>query len=312
MNSIETVAEVIQLAVAPVFLLAGIAGLLGVLSTRLARIIDRARVIERRVPQAKRDDQRTLLRRETKVLWRRIALINWAIRLCVSGALAVCLVIVALFVGEFVAFNIALAVAALFVLAMVLIVAGLAVPAQRGKPFDAPHARRHGDCARGRGRRLEPAALTRDAFRARRARSRSCLPSRARSAVAPSRATDTRDRARARGARTRASRCKECSRSRRRYRWRAAAATAQRRPPRRCRRRARRAAESNRSSNSATRAAPSVMLTAGSKRSVRCGAGSAQRRAVSRAVAGVSWAMPNAPADDAASARNKLSCRSTP
>jgi len=125
MNSIETVAEVIQLSVAPVFLLAGIAGLLGVLSTRLARIIDRARVIERRVPQAKHDEQRALLRRETTVLWRRIALINWAIRLCVAGALAVCLVIVALFLGEFVAFNIAAAVAVLFVLAMVLIVAGL-------------------------------------------------------------------------------------------------------------------------------------------------------------------------------------------
>jgi type IV secretory pathway VirB6-like protein len=125
MNSIETVAGVIQLAVAPVFLLAGIAGLLGVLSTRLARIIDRARVIERRVPQAKHDEQRALLRRETTVLWRRIALINWAIRLCVAGALAICLVIIALFLGEFVAFNIAVAVAVLFVSAMVLIVAGL-------------------------------------------------------------------------------------------------------------------------------------------------------------------------------------------
>lgn len=125
MYSIEAVAGVIQLAVAPVFLLAGIAGLLGVLSTRLARIIDRARVIERRIPQAKNDEQRTLLRRETQVLWRRIALINWAIRLCIAGALAVCLVIVALFVGELVAVNIAAAVAVLFVLSMVLIVAGL-------------------------------------------------------------------------------------------------------------------------------------------------------------------------------------------
>ena len=125
MNSIEALAQVIQLAVAPVFLLAGIAGLLGVLSTRLARIVDRARVIERRIPQAKRDEQRTLLRRETTVLWRRIALINWAIRLCVSGALAVCLVIVALFFGELVVFNIATPIAVLFVLAMVLIVAGL-------------------------------------------------------------------------------------------------------------------------------------------------------------------------------------------
>lgn len=125
MNSIEAVAGVIQLAVAPVFLLAGIAGLLGVLSTRLARIIDRARVIERRIPRIKQEDQRAVLRRETSVLWRRIALINWAIRLCIAGALAVCLVIVALFVGEFVAFNIAIAVAVLFVLAMVLIVSGL-------------------------------------------------------------------------------------------------------------------------------------------------------------------------------------------
>ena len=125
MNSIEAIAEVIQLAVAPVFLLAGIAGLLGVLSTRLARIIDRARVIERRIPQAKSDEQRTVMRRETKVLWRRIALINWAIRLCISGALSVCLVIMALFLGEFVAVNISVIVAVLFVLAMVLIVSGL-------------------------------------------------------------------------------------------------------------------------------------------------------------------------------------------
>jgi len=125
MSSIEAMAQVIQLSVAPVFLLAGIAGLLGVLSTRLARIIDRARVIERRIPQAKTDEQRALMRRETKVLWRRIALINWAIRLCITGALAVCLVIVTLFLGEFVEVNIALIVAVLFVSAMVLIVAGL-------------------------------------------------------------------------------------------------------------------------------------------------------------------------------------------
>jgi len=125
MSSIEAVAQVIQLSVAPVFLLAGIAGLLGVLSTRLARIIDRARVIERRIPAAKSDGQRTLMRRETKVLWRRIALINWAIRLCIAGALSVCLVIMALFLGEFVSVNIALIVAVLFVTAMVLIVTGL-------------------------------------------------------------------------------------------------------------------------------------------------------------------------------------------
>jgi hypothetical protein len=125
MTPTAAIAGVIQLAVAPVFLLAAIAGLLGVMSTRLGRIIDRARVIERRIPEARGDEQRTLLRSETTVLWRRIALINWGIRLCVTGALMVCVVIVSLFVGAFVAINIAALIALLFVLAMILMIAGL-------------------------------------------------------------------------------------------------------------------------------------------------------------------------------------------
>jgi hypothetical protein len=123
--SIEAIARVIQLAVAPVFLLAGIAGLLGVFSTRLGRIIDRARVVENRIPQAQTEEQRQLLHAETATLWRRIRLTSWAIRLCVGGALLICLVIIALFIGDFVDFNISVAIALLFVAAMVLIVAGL-------------------------------------------------------------------------------------------------------------------------------------------------------------------------------------------
>ncbi len=124
-SSIEAVASVIQLAVAPVFLLAAIAGLLAVMSTRLGRIIDRARVIELRIPQAEREEQRALLLDETTVLWRRIAVVNWGIRLCVTAALAVCLVIMTLFIGEFVSFNISPFVATLFIAAMALMIAGL-------------------------------------------------------------------------------------------------------------------------------------------------------------------------------------------
>jgi hypothetical protein len=123
--SIEAIARVIQLSVAPVFLLAGIAGLLNVLSTRLGRIIDRARVVENRIPQAQTEPQRQTLHAEILVLWARMRLTGWAIRLCVSGALLICLLIVALFVGDFVTFNISVAIAALFVAAMLLIVAGL-------------------------------------------------------------------------------------------------------------------------------------------------------------------------------------------
>ena len=125
MSSIEAIASVIQLAIAPVFLIAGIATLISVFSTRLGRIIDRARIIERRIPMAKHDEQRTLLRAEATALWERIAIINWAIRLCVSSALAICLVIVTLFVGEYVVINIAPLIAVLFVAAMILLVSGL-------------------------------------------------------------------------------------------------------------------------------------------------------------------------------------------
>jgi len=83
---ITTISEAIQLAVAPVFLLTGIGAILSVLTTRLGRVVDRARLVERRIPQVSSDDYRDLLRSETRVLWRRIGIINWAIRLSVSSA----------------------------------------------------------------------------------------------------------------------------------------------------------------------------------------------------------------------------------
>ncbi|MGD8324385.1 MAG: DUF2721 domain-containing protein [Gammaproteobacteria bacterium] len=123
--SIETIAGVISLAVAPVFLLAGIAGLLGVMSTRLGRITDRARVIEGRIPGAAGQEKEEILYDEATSLWERTHIINWAIRLCTLAALAVCLVIVTLFVGQLVAFNVAVAVAVLFVAAMLFVISGL-------------------------------------------------------------------------------------------------------------------------------------------------------------------------------------------
>ena len=60
MNSIITatdLAMIIQLSVAPVFLLAGIAGFLNVMSGRLGRIVDRARVVEQR--ETRLSDPRT-------------------------------------------------------------------------------------------------------------------------------------------------------------------------------------------------------------------------------------------------------------
>lgn len=65
------------------------------------------------------------MRAEAASLWARTRLINWAIRLCVSGALTISLVIIALFIGDFTQWNIAVLIALMFVAAMLFIVSGL-------------------------------------------------------------------------------------------------------------------------------------------------------------------------------------------
>lgn len=120
-SAIETISEVIRTAVAPVFLLMALSSLLATLSGRLSRIIDRKRALENRFrPQ---EDGEVL--QELRRLRRRIRLVNWSIRLFVSSALAVCFVVVALFIGEFVTAGLATLIAVLFVIAMLLIICGL-------------------------------------------------------------------------------------------------------------------------------------------------------------------------------------------
>ena len=116
----------IQLSIAPVFLLTGIGAILSVLTARLGRVVDRMRLLQRRLTAVKSDEHRDLLQAEVSVLHRRIKTINWAMRLSVSSALLICFLIMMLFIGvfgHFIATGILLAV--LFVVAMVLLVLAL-------------------------------------------------------------------------------------------------------------------------------------------------------------------------------------------
>lgn len=127
MNEITLVGDVahtVQLAVAPVFLLTGIAAFLGVLSNRLGRITDRARVLERRLATTS-GEHRERIEKELSSLWKRINMINKAIRLCTSSALLICLVVVLLFIGSLLPNNLSLAVTILFISAMLTLIAGL-------------------------------------------------------------------------------------------------------------------------------------------------------------------------------------------
>ena len=90
---IHAISQVIQLAVAPVFLLTGIAEFLSVLSHRLSRVVDRTREVDRSIHEASTEDHQELLWLEAKVLEKRTLTINWAIRLSVGSALIICVVV---------------------------------------------------------------------------------------------------------------------------------------------------------------------------------------------------------------------------
>jgi Protein of unknown function (DUF2721) len=122
---VSSISEAIQLAVAPVFLLTGIGAILSVLTMRLGRVVDRARLVERRIAQISSEQHKILLLAETDILYRRIQSINWAIRLSVSSALLICVVVMSLFVGDFVQINLGTLIVYLFVLAMMLLILAL-------------------------------------------------------------------------------------------------------------------------------------------------------------------------------------------
>jgi hypothetical protein len=118
------IAHTIQLAVAPVFLLAGIAGILNLLAGRLARIVDRSRRIEETFTPS--DDPRHELQvQELRLLDRRISIVNWSIFLCTASALLVCLVVAGLFVTNLAGLGFGRTMAVIFVLAMLLLISGL-------------------------------------------------------------------------------------------------------------------------------------------------------------------------------------------
>ncbi len=121
---ISSIAHAIELAVAPVFLLTGIAGLLSVLINRLGRVVDRFRTLHGRLLELQ-DEAKQSATSEMAVLEKRTWLIHRAIALCTGGALLVCMVIATLFIGFLVSLPVALTIATLFILAMVSLVAGL-------------------------------------------------------------------------------------------------------------------------------------------------------------------------------------------
>ncbi len=124
--STPNVVHVIQLAVAPVFLLSGIGVILTVLTNRLARIIDRARLLEDRLHTAPAEHHGEM-ETEMALLSHRARMINVGLTLCTSSALLVCLVIALLFLGSALRLDVELVISVMFVTAMGALVGSLTI-----------------------------------------------------------------------------------------------------------------------------------------------------------------------------------------
>ena len=123
--SIVDVPHLIQLSLAPVFLLSGVGVILSLFTNRLARIVDRARDMERRLEQSRDPEQIAAMTATLRVTARRARYINTAITLATSAALLVSVVVVMLFANAFAPFELGMATAALFVTAMLLLASAL-------------------------------------------------------------------------------------------------------------------------------------------------------------------------------------------
>lgn len=123
---LELVVVVMQAALAPAFLLTAVAGMLNVMTARLARAVDRARELQRAYPDAD-DRKRGWLIQEFELIVRRKRLIRTAMSLCVMGAVLICLLIALLFVMGLSRLTLAWLIKSLFAGSMGFIAAALAV-----------------------------------------------------------------------------------------------------------------------------------------------------------------------------------------
>ena len=125
-HGVTVASEVIQLAIAPVFLLMGVSALLGVLTSRLGRVVDRFRVLNESLITMQTDDaRRTNQSQELDILSCRANWVHWSITLCTFTLLLVAVVIGLLFLGSAINWDSSWLVSILFIVAMGSLISGL-------------------------------------------------------------------------------------------------------------------------------------------------------------------------------------------
>lgn len=111
------ITRVIQLAIAPVFLLSAIATIINVLIARLSRAVDRRRVLEEHL-SIYQDEHLQHAISELRMLQKRITLTLWSVTLAVLAALLICLLVATAFAAAYVSLDLSRPVAMLFIAAL--------------------------------------------------------------------------------------------------------------------------------------------------------------------------------------------------
>lgn len=126
---VTEIARLIQLAVAPVFLLTAIGTILSALNNRLGRIVDRRRLLQERARTQAAEGKEAVPAdvEELALLAQRIGLIYHAIMFAVVSGLLICLLVAAVFTGVFVTSDLARIVSMLFILSMISLIGCLAL-----------------------------------------------------------------------------------------------------------------------------------------------------------------------------------------
>ncbi|MBT0587600.1 DUF2721 domain-containing protein [Alteromonas oceanisediminis] len=120
----DSAVELIQLSLAPVFLLVGIGQIINVVTGRLARIIDRARWIEEHQKQTS-PAQRSQQGLEMTSLRRRMRFANWSINFLTGAAVAVCVDVILLLLNGLIDTSLDVTILVTFIFGLVLITGGL-------------------------------------------------------------------------------------------------------------------------------------------------------------------------------------------
>jgi hypothetical protein len=124
METTGLIAQTIQLALAPVFVLVAIGNIMNTLSARLGRVVDRSRLLQQRHAETTGAEHDEIVR-EIRLVDRRIAMIGRAILLLVLSGLTIGLCVVLLFLEELFSVSLQQVAAAAFIVAIGLLMSAL-------------------------------------------------------------------------------------------------------------------------------------------------------------------------------------------